>query len=65
MSTSDTPRVDGMRVAALIALGLEFSRSHGLAYACGLIEEMGADERTLSLLIEQASIALPASHPTR
>lgn len=65
MSTSDVPRVDGMRVAALIALGLEFVQSHGLAYACGLIEEMGADERTVNLLIEQAAVVLPASHPPR
>jgi hypothetical protein len=64
MNTSPC-RVDGCRVAALVALGLEFAHSHGLAYACDLIDEMGADERTVALLIEQAAVALPASHPPR
>lgn len=61
MSTSTTP-LDGLRVAALVALGLEFARSHSIKYASALIKEMGADERTVALLNERYLADRPSSN---
>lgn len=55
MGTSDV-RVNGVQVAAFIAFGLEFAKSHGLTYACGLIQQMGADERTVNMLVDRFGV---------
>lgn len=52
---TSTSRVDGCRVAALVALGLEFARSHGTDYARDLLQQMGADQRTLALFAKQVN----------
>lgn len=62
--TTSTTRVSGFRVAGFVALGLEFARSHGAEYARALMEEIGANEDAIALMLKQYADESPKTAPS-